>query len=116
MRLRVLAAFDEANRKDGVHGRLLRLTSHDDCYEPNRSIVETRKLVDEDKAFALIGTVGTPCEPERGADISALFNHNPMVASSHTWTATNITRNAPPAMLNMSRANNNHPAPAMGLY
>jgi ABC-type branched-subunit amino acid transport system substrate-binding protein len=60
MRLGIQAAFDEANRKGGVHGRVLKLTSRDDGYEPNRSIVETRKLIDEDKVFALIGAVGTP--------------------------------------------------------
>jgi ABC-type branched-subunit amino acid transport system substrate-binding protein len=54
------AAFDEANRKGGVHGRKLRLLSVDDGYEPSKSIAATRKLIDEDKVFALIGAVGTP--------------------------------------------------------
>lgn len=54
------AAFDEANRKGGVHGRRLRLISVDDGYEPAKSIGVTRKLIEEDKVFALIGSVGTP--------------------------------------------------------
>jgi branched-chain amino acid transport system substrate-binding protein len=54
------AAFDEANQKGGVHGRKLRLISVDDGYEPSKSIAATRKLIEEDKVFALIGAVGTP--------------------------------------------------------
>jgi branched-chain amino acid transport system substrate-binding protein len=54
------AAFEEANRKGGVHGRKLRLVSVDDGYEPSKSIMATRKLIEEEKVFALIGAVGTP--------------------------------------------------------
>jgi ABC-type branched-subunit amino acid transport system substrate-binding protein len=54
------AAFEEANRNGGVHGRKIRLISVDDGYEPAKSIAATRKLIEEDKVFALIGPVGTP--------------------------------------------------------
>lgn len=54
------AAFDEINRKGGVHGRNLKLISVDDGYEPSKSIAATRKLIEEEKVFALIGSVGTP--------------------------------------------------------
>ncbi len=54
------AAFDEANQKGGVHGRKLKLISVDDGYEPSKAIAATRKLIEEDKVFALIGAVGTP--------------------------------------------------------
>ena len=54
------AAFDEINAKGGVHGRKIKLTSVNDGYEPDRSIAATRKLIEEDKVFALIGPVGTP--------------------------------------------------------
>jgi len=60
MRAGLQAAFEEANKNGGVHGRKLTLISRDDGYEPDRSISETRKLIDEDKVFALIGAVGTP--------------------------------------------------------
>jgi ABC-type branched-subunit amino acid transport system substrate-binding protein len=60
MRQGIVAAFTEINAKGGVHGRKLQLISRDDGYEPDRSIVETTKLLDEDKVFALIGAVGTP--------------------------------------------------------
>ena len=60
MRTGIQAAFDEINARGGVHGRKLKLISRDDGYEPDRAIAETRKLINEDKVFALIGPVGTP--------------------------------------------------------
>jgi branched-chain amino acid transport system substrate-binding protein len=60
MRAGIQAAFDEINARGGVHGRKLKLISRDDGYEPERAIAETKKLIDEDKVFALIGPVGTP--------------------------------------------------------
>ena len=54
------AAFDEINKKGGIHGRKIKLISADDGYEPEKSIVATKKLIEEDKVFALIGPVGTP--------------------------------------------------------
>ncbi|HXL69275.1 MAG TPA: ABC transporter substrate-binding protein [Xanthobacteraceae bacterium] len=60
MRSGILAAFDEINKKGGVHGRRLKLISLDDGYEPERSIIQTKKLIEEEKVFALIGPVGTP--------------------------------------------------------
>jgi ABC-type branched-subunit amino acid transport system substrate-binding protein len=60
MRQGLLAAFNEVNAKGGVHGRKLRLVSRNDGYDPDRSVVETVKLIYEDRVFALIGAVGTP--------------------------------------------------------
>jgi branched-chain amino acid transport system substrate-binding protein len=56
----LLAAFSEVNAKGGIHGRKLKLVSRNDGYDPDRSVVETVKLIYEDKVFALIGAVGTP--------------------------------------------------------
>ena len=60
MRLGIQAAFDEANRRGGVNGRLLELTSVDDQYEPEMAIANTIHLINEEEVFALIGSVGTP--------------------------------------------------------
>ena len=60
MQLGILAAFDEANRQGGVHGRVLELQSLDDAYEPEDAIVMTRHLIEQEQVFALIGAVGTP--------------------------------------------------------
>jgi branched-chain amino acid transport system substrate-binding protein len=56
----ILAAFNEANRQGGVGERQLKLISYDDSYEPAQSVEATRKLIEDDKVFALIGAVGTP--------------------------------------------------------
>jgi ABC-type branched-subunit amino acid transport system substrate-binding protein len=60
MRQGIVAAFTEINAKGGVHGRKLRLISRDDGYDPDRSVAQTLKLIEDDKVFALIGAVGTP--------------------------------------------------------
>jgi branched-chain amino acid transport system substrate-binding protein len=60
MKAGLTAAFEEANKKGGVHGRKLKLNSVDDGYEPAKSITATKKLIEEDKVFSLIGPVGTP--------------------------------------------------------
>jgi ABC-type branched-subunit amino acid transport system substrate-binding protein len=60
MREGLLAAFDEANRAGGIGGRKLALKSVDDGYEPEKTIEATKKIITEDKIFALVGSVGTP--------------------------------------------------------
>jgi ABC-type branched-subunit amino acid transport system substrate-binding protein len=54
------AAFNEINAKGGVQGRKIKLISVNDGYEPDRTIAATKKLIEDDKVFALIGAVGTP--------------------------------------------------------
>jgi ABC-type branched-subunit amino acid transport system substrate-binding protein len=60
MREGINAAFAEVNKAGGVNGRKLELISVDDSYEPNKSIEATKKLINDDKVFALLGPVGTP--------------------------------------------------------
>ncbi|NDK33636.1 ABC transporter substrate-binding protein [Rhodovulum sulfidophilum] len=60
MRLGLLAAFEEANRAGGVHGRRVELDSVDDGYEPARSAAAVERIVSDDRHLALIGQVGTP--------------------------------------------------------
>src|ERR1700676_4516398 len=60
MRQGILAAFGDANRHGGISGRTLELKSRDDGYEPEKTVGETQKIIDEDKVFALVGAVGTP--------------------------------------------------------
>ena len=60
MRDGAMVYFDRINAQGGVHGRKIKLVSLDDGYEPERAIANTRKLIDEEKVFALFGYVGTP--------------------------------------------------------
>lgn len=52
--------FDALNAKGGVNGRKIVLKTLDDGYDPPRAAANTRKLIDEEKVFALFGYVGTP--------------------------------------------------------
>jgi branched-chain amino acid transport system substrate-binding protein len=52
--------FDAVNAQSGIYGRKIELLTLDDGYEPDRAAANTKKLIDEDKVFALFGYVGTP--------------------------------------------------------
>ena len=60
VRMGIEAAFAEANRWGGVHGRMLELVALDDGYEPTQAISNTMQLIEREEVFALIGEVGTP--------------------------------------------------------
>src|SRR5436309_2740670 len=60
MRQGLLAAFAEVNRAGGISGRRLELKSADDSYEPQKMIEAMKKMIGEEKVFAIVGTVGTP--------------------------------------------------------
>ena len=45
--------------KRGVYGRQIVFKYYDDGYNPANTVQQTRKLVEEDKVFALVGSLGT---------------------------------------------------------
>ena len=78
MRLGIEAAFHEANRNGGVHGRALGLETLDDFYEPDSAFANTMQLINAKRVFALIGEVGTPTS--RAAVPAAGFFNVPFLA------------------------------------
>jgi len=60
MKIGMEAAFADANKAGGVKGRKLVLKSVDDGYEPTQAIEVVKKLLADDKVFAIAGPVGTP--------------------------------------------------------
>ena len=52
--------FDQVNAAGGVNGRKIVLKTLDDGYEPARAAENTKKLINDEKVFALFGYVGTP--------------------------------------------------------
>lgn len=60
MRDGALLYFQHVNAQGGIHGRRIVLKTLDDGYEANRAAANTRRLIDDDKVFALFGYVGTP--------------------------------------------------------
>jgi ABC-type branched-subunit amino acid transport system substrate-binding protein len=57
------ARRDPKTHKRGVNGRQIIWTYYDDGYNPANTAQQTRKLVEEDKVFALFGGLGT--EPQQ---------------------------------------------------
>jgi ABC-type branched-subunit amino acid transport system substrate-binding protein len=60
MNIGTKAYLDYINAQGGVYGRKIALKTRDDRYEANLCIDATKKLIQEDKVFALISYVGTP--------------------------------------------------------
>src|SRR5258708_1534036 len=60
MRAGALAYFNCVNSQGGIYGRKIVLKSLDDRYEPDSAAAATRKLIQDEKVFALFGYVGTP--------------------------------------------------------
>jgi branched-chain amino acid transport system substrate-binding protein len=54
------AYFKMVNAKGGVNGRKIEYTVLDDGYEPPRAVNNVRRLVTQDKVFAVFSTLGTP--------------------------------------------------------
>ena len=98
MREGILAAFNEVNAAGGVGGRKLELVSYDDSYEPEKAIANTKRLIEEDEVFALVGEVGTPtsnaAQPittEKGAFYRP-FHGRSLSAQSVAWQCDQRSR------------------------
>jgi branched-chain amino acid transport system substrate-binding protein len=53
------AHFDWVNSKGGVNGRRIEFVTLDDGYDPARAVSNARRLITQDKVFALFNTLGT---------------------------------------------------------
>jgi branched-chain amino acid transport system substrate-binding protein len=53
------AYFDMVNAKGGVNGRKIKFITLDDAYEPPRAVQNARRLIQQEKVFALFNTLGT---------------------------------------------------------
>ncbi len=60
MRTGIEVLFAAVNAQGGVNGRQLKLVTRDDGYEPEQAKAAVKALIQDDKVFALIGSVGTP--------------------------------------------------------
>jgi branched-chain amino acid transport system substrate-binding protein len=54
----VQLAVDEINAKGGVNGHLFKFIGYDDAFDPTRSVANVRRLIDEDKVYALVAPSG----------------------------------------------------------
>ena len=51
--------IEEINEAGGIHGRKLRLVVEDSGYDPKKGLLAAQKMVQQDKIFAMLGTIGT---------------------------------------------------------
>lgn len=59
MRQTITAYFEQINQNGGIHGRKLNLIALDDGYETERTLTNTRRLIEELRVFALLAYYGT---------------------------------------------------------
>lgn len=59
MRQVIQAYFDQVNKSGGVNGRKINLVALDDGYETDRAVSNTRILISEKNAFALLASYGS---------------------------------------------------------
>jgi branched-chain amino acid transport system substrate-binding protein len=51
--------FKKLNESGGVNGRKVQFITYDDGYEPQRALANAKRLVEQDKVFALVNPLGT---------------------------------------------------------
>jgi ABC-type branched-subunit amino acid transport system substrate-binding protein len=91
LKMGIEAAFGKANDSGGVNGRLLKLITYDDGYDPSRTLAGMKQLYEKDNVFGFIGNQGTPT-----AAIAAPYalEHHALFYAPHTGAP--VTRNDPP--------------------
>ena len=53
------AYFDYVNARGGINGRRIEYRFYDDAYNPAQTVQLTRRLVEQDKVFAVFNSIGT---------------------------------------------------------
>jgi len=91
MKAGIEAYFARVNAAGGVAGRTLRLVALDDGYEPARAGTNVRKLIDEDKVFAILGNPGTPT-----AAVAVPIANERHVPFFGAFTGAGLLRKSPP--------------------
>jgi branched-chain amino acid transport system substrate-binding protein len=91
MKLGIDTAFARVNEAGGVEGRMLKLVSADDGYEPARTLDGMKQLYDKEQVFGFIGNVGTPT-----AAVAIPYALERRALFFGAFTGSNILRNDPP--------------------
>lgn len=60
MRKGMDAYFNWVNKNGGINGRNIELIVADDAFNPSKTVVEVKRLVEQDKVFTMVGGLGTP--------------------------------------------------------
>ena len=91
MNLGINAAFAKANDEGGIDGRLLKLITYDDGYEPSRTLEGMKQLYERDQVFGFIGNTGTPTA---AVSVPYALEHHALFFAP--YTGANVVRHDPP--------------------
>ena len=91
MNIGIETAFSQINDAGGTNGRLLRLMTADDGYEPTRTADVMKSLYDKDRVFGFIGNVGTPTA---GVALPFALDHRALFFGA--FTGAGLLRRDPP--------------------
>jgi len=91
MKTGIEIALAAANEAGGVNGRRLRLIAYDDGYEPARTQVAMKELVEVRKVFAIVGNVGTPT-----AAVAVPYANEKRILFYGAFTGAGLLRSDPP--------------------
>ena len=91
MNLGISAAFAKANDEGGINGRLLKLITYDDGYEPSRTLEGMKQLYERDQVFGFIGNTGTPTA---AVSVPYALEHHALFFAP--YTGANVVRHDPP--------------------
>ena len=56
----MLLRAEQLNAAGGIHGRKLKVVIEDSSYDPKKAVLAAQKLLNQDKVFAMVGSLGTP--------------------------------------------------------
>jgi branched-chain amino acid transport system substrate-binding protein len=87
-----LAYFKMINEQGGVNGRKINLVSVDDGYSPPKTVEQTRRLIEQEQAAFIFGTVGTA----PNTAISTYLNENKI---PQLFIASGVSKFADPQRL-----------------
>jgi ABC-type branched-subunit amino acid transport system substrate-binding protein len=91
MKLGIDTAFNRINEAGGVEGRMLKLITADDGYEPTRTGDAMKQLYEKDQVFGIIGNVGTPT-----AVVAVPYALERRMLFFGAFTGANVLRHDPP--------------------
>jgi ABC-type branched-subunit amino acid transport system substrate-binding protein len=91
MKLGIQSAFNLVNESGGVNGRMLKLVTADDFYDPARTVEAMKQLYEKEQVFGFIGNIGTATT---AAAIPYALEKRALFFGA--YTGSNITRRDPP--------------------
>ena len=80
-------AVEEINASGGINGRKLRLVMEDVAYDPKKAVLATQKMIELDKVFAMVGTLGSPTTlaPQPNVLAAGVFQLFPISSAEFTY-------------------------------